>query len=191
MKVFFILLALVGSTLFSDVLPNAQFVTSQNKPLQFYDLKGNYLFVSFVYTRCPIAKMCPLTMTLNKQVWRKVKTALPKAKMKFLIVTLDPEVDSPGVLKSYAKKWKLNEADFILTTGSAQVLSDFASQFNVIGFTNPDGTVSHNLKSVLISPELSELKQYKENEWKAIDVVEELKKTVTHSSTESVLKVHR
>lgn len=176
MKSFLLLLALACSLALSDQIPNAQFVTSNNKPLQFYDLKGNYLFVSFVYTRCPIAKMCPLTMTLNKQVWRKIKKELPNTKIKYLVVTLDPDVDTPLVLKSYAKKLSLNDEDFILVTGSAQVLSDFASQFNVIGFNNPDRTVSHNLKSILVSPSLSSIKEYKENEWKSQEVVEELKK---------------
>ena len=178
MKALFFFFVLFCGLGFCDQIPNAQFVTSNNKPLQFYDLKGSYLFVSFIYTRCPIAKMCPLTMTLNKQVWRKVKKELPNTKIKYLVVTLDPDVDTPQVLKSYAKKLSLNEDDFILVTGSAQVLSDFASQFNVIGFNNPDRTVSHNLKSILVSPTLSSIKEFKENEWKSQDVVEELKKSL-------------
>lgn len=182
MKTLLILLFTVSLSLIADPLPNTKFTTSEDKPLSFYDLKGQYVFASFVYSRCPMAKMCPLTMSLNKQLWRKAKKELPDLKMKFVIITLDPDFDTPKALKSYAKKQNLDSKDFLLLTGNAQVLSDFASQFNVIGFPNPDGSISHNLKSVLIAPDLNPIKEYKENEWKPEDVLKDLKSSTKQPS---------
>ncbi len=167
-------LLFLSTLLFADPLPNAQFVSSEGKPLQFYDLKGQVVFVSFIFTRCPLPKMCPLTMTLNKQLWRKAKNSKPETKIKFLIVTLDPDFDTAPVLKTYAKKFNLDEKDFLLVTGNPQVLSDFASLFNVLGFPS-QGSISHNLKSALIGKDLSVIKEYKENEWKADQVLLDLK----------------
>lgn len=154
-------------------VPNYPLVNQEGKPFQLYDLKGNYVFVSFIYTRCPIAKMCPLTITLNKSIHRKWTKLKNKPAMQFLIVTLDPAFDSAPVLKKFAQARDLSSKSFTLATGNEQTLADFASQFNVVGFPS-DGMVSHNLKSILLNPEMVPVKEYKENEWTPEDVLKEL-----------------
>jgi protein SCO1 len=151
-------------------------LTSQNgKSLEIASLKGNYLFISFIYTRCPMPKMCPLTINLNKQVYALWKKKSPSIPLKFLIVTLDPTHDSPAVLSTYGKKMGLPSEHFSLLTGSEQVVSDFSSEFNAVGFPS-EGLVAHNSKSVLVDPNLIPLKDYKDNEWKPKDVIEDILK---------------
>lgn len=157
----------------TPAIPNYPLVNQEGKPFQLYDLKGNYLFVSFVYTRCPIAKMCPLTISMNKSIYRKWTKLKSKPGLHFLIVTLDPQFDSAEVLKKFAKNRDLNLKAFTLATGNEQTLSDFASQFNVIGIPS-DGMISHNLKSILLDPNLVPVKEYKENEWSPDDVIKDL-----------------
>lgn len=154
-------------------VPNFALVNHEGKPFQLYDLKGKYLFVSFIYTRCPLSNMCPLTITLNRSLHSKWAKLKDKPGLHFLLVTLDPQFDTADTLKKFGVKRGLNFKNFTLVTGNEQTLSDFASQFNVIGFPS-DGMISHNMKSILLDPNLVPIKEYKENEWKAEEVLKEL-----------------
>lgn len=164
------LLLLIPFLLAATPVKNFPLVSQEGKPFQLHDLKGKPVLVSFIFTRCPQPKMCPLTVTKNKQVlslWKK-NPALPP--LQFLLVTLDPAFDTPAVLKQFAKARNLDKQTFTLATGNEVTLSDFAGEFNVMGFKS-EGSISHNLKTVLLDANLVEIKQFKENEWTAADVV--------------------
>src|SRR5688572_7859373 len=143
MKKLLISLFLVISTaLFAgDPVPNVKLIDQDGKTFQFHDLKGQYVFLSFVFTRCPMPKMCPLTITLNKQLLREWKKEVPKQPLKRVIVNLDPEYDTPAILKGFAKSRSLDLKNFILATGEPKALSDFEASLNVIGFP-AEGTIS-------------------------------------------------
>lgn len=96
------------------------------------------------------------------------------APLNLLIVTLDPVGDTPSVLKKYGARFSLDEKTTFLVTGDPQHLSDFGSAFNVAGWPSGNTTV-HNLKVILVSPELEELKQYKENEWTPEQLIKDAK----------------
>lgn len=89
------------------------------------------------------------------------------------MVTLDPDFDTPAVLKSFAKQRNIDLKQTSLATGNPQALADFAAEFNVMGMPS-GGTISHNMKSILLSPEFTEVKQYKDNEWTAAEVLSDL-----------------
>jgi protein SCO1/2 len=161
------------STLAQPNLKNYSFKDSQGRNAQLHDIKGSFLFISFIYTRCPVAEMCPLTMTLNKQLFKSWKRKAASIPLKFLIVTLDPSNDTPATLKAFGEKFGVDSNAFLLLTGEDQTISDFASEFNALGFPS-SGLVSHNSRSVLVSPELVPLKDYKENEWKPETVLKDL-----------------
>ena len=112
-------------------------------------------------------------MRLNKKVqslWKKEV----KAPLKLLIVTLDPQGDTPELLKKYGEKFQLDPSSTVLITGDPQALSDFGSSFNVAGWPYGNTTV-HNLKTILVGPDLEEIKQYKENEWAPEDILRDFK----------------
>ncbi len=152
---------------------NFPLVNQEGRPFQLYDLKGKPVLVSFIFSRCPQAKMCPLTVTKNKQVLELIKKEKTKKEIQFLFVTLDPEFDTPSVLKAFARTRHLDSREFTLATGNPQALSDLASEFNVMGFKD-GASVSHNMKTILLGADLSEVKQFKDNEWTAEEVLKAL-----------------
>jgi len=155
----------------AEPVKNFPLVSQEGKPFQLHDLKGKPVLISFIFTRCPLPKMCPLTITRNKQVlqlWKKQKGLPP---LQLLLVTLDPEFDSPAVLKAFAKSRSLDSRYFTLATGNPGSLSDLAAEFNVMGFPS-EGTITHNMKTVLLDANLVEVRQFKENEWTADKVIQ-------------------
>ena len=172
--VFFLTVMCFFPAISDPKLKNYTLQNQSGKAFQLYDMTGNYLLVSFVYTRCPMPKMCPLTMSLNRRVYRLWKKNSPTVPLKFLVVTLDPSNDTATTMKKYGSKFGLTDSAFILATGSEQTISDFSSEFNALGFPS-NGLIAHNSKTVLVSPDLIPLKDYKDNEWKPEDVIKDLK----------------
>ncbi|MFM8269201.1 MAG: SCO family protein [Pseudomonadota bacterium] len=168
-----ILLGMFSELLVATPIANLEAIDQNGKPFSAHSLKGSYILISFVFSSCPMPKMCPLTVRLNKKVQDLWKKEI-KAPLTLLIVTLDPEGDTPEVLKKYGLRFSLNEKSTFLVTGDPQKLSDFGSTFNVAGWPSGNTTV-HNLKTILVGPTLEELKQYKENEWTPEQLIQDAK----------------
>lgn len=144
-----------------------------------------YTLLSFIFTRCAFPTMCPLTVKLNQDIL-KIWQALPdkeRPKLRFLLVTLDPEYDTPQTLKDFATVRKIDLENIQLWTGERETLVEFASEFNVIGLPNRTGIIAHNIKTILLAPDLSEVEQFKENEWQPSDVINKLKEHATSQKT--------
>jgi protein SCO1/2 len=60
------------------------------------DLKGEPSLVFFGYTHCP--DVCPTTLFEISEILRKMK---PGAKARGVFITVDPERDTPAVMKDY------------------------------------------------------------------------------------------
>ena len=165
---------------FAGQTPNVILVNQEGKPFQIYDLRGNYVFLSFIYTRCPLPQMCPLTVTLNKKLAKEWPKKFKKKPLKILMLTLDPEYDTPKVMKEFAVKRGLDLNQFVLATSNSQVLNDFGTFFQVVKRVEGQGMIGHNLISVLLSPKLEVIQSFAENQWnpnKVFQAVESLPST--------------
>jgi protein SCO1/2 len=67
------------------------------KPVRLSDFRGRPLLLAFGYTQCP--DICPLTLADFKAVKRELGTDAERAT--FVLVSLDPERDTPEVLQRY------------------------------------------------------------------------------------------
>lgn len=153
-----------------------ELVDQDGKPFQLKNLKGKYIFLSFIYTSCPIHDMCPKTMKLNARLLKKWGETKQRFPLHLLIVTLDPKKDNPSELKRYAQSYSLDPNHVTLVTGEAPKLSDFAAEFNVVGI--PDkGMISHNIRNILLDPGFKEIKKFDENAWTPEDVLSEIEKS--------------
>ncbi len=159
----------------SKTIPNFAFTNQDGKTFHLYDFKGKYVFISFIYTRCPMKSMCPLTTSLTMQLlekWKKLKHQRP---FHILIVTLDPQFDTPKVLKNYAQKYRADLKLATFATGNPQALADFESYFDVLAIPE-GGMVNHNVESVLLSPKMENLKEFYENKWTPQGVLDFIRK---------------
>ncbi len=162
-------------------LPEFQLVDQDGKEFKLHSLKGNYVLMSFIYTRCPMPDMCPLTIKLSRdllQQWKAQSSLVKKGfPLKLLGVTLEPTFDTPAILKKYMKDQDLDPQYFTFVTGDPQALSDLASEFNVIGVPS-GGTIAHNVKTELLSPLMVPLEEYKDNQWTPDQVLSRMRKSV-------------
>src|SRR3569832_165026 len=88
------------------------------------DFKGKLVAVFFGYTQCP--DVCPTTMSELAQA--KQLLGPQGDKLQVLFVTVDPERDTPQVLKAYTANF---DPTFIALRGSPEQLAQVAKDFKV------------------------------------------------------------
>ncbi len=168
---FFVPLLLAGALSIAGEpkpIPNYKLVDQNTKPVDLHSFKGKYVVASFVFTRCPMSQMCPLTLSLSRELIEKWKS-LPTWRKKgfpihLLAITLDPSFDSPQVMKAHMESRGIDADHFTFLTGEANTLSALASEFNIIGVPS-GGTISHNMKTIVLSPLMVPIKEYSDNSW--------------------------
>jgi protein SCO1/2 len=64
--------------------------------------RGRQVMLNFIFTRCPVATMCPAAVARFQQVQQKAR-ALGVGNLELVSISLDPVHDTPGVLREYAR----------------------------------------------------------------------------------------
>ncbi|MCF7688584.1 MAG: SCO family protein [Cephaloticoccus sp.] len=111
--------------------------------------RGKQIMLNFIYTRCPVATMCPaatMKMMATQELARK--TGVPN--LELVSITLDPEHDSPGVLRDYAKARDIDTSNFSFLTGPERSIKDLLTQFGVIAQFE-GSIIKHTLTTLLIN----------------------------------------
>jgi protein SCO1/2 len=98
----------------ADRFPNVTFITQYGKPVRLYDdlIKGKTVVINLIYTTCQYA--CPLETAKLAQVQRLLGDRMGRD-IFFLSITIDPEHDTPAVLKEYADKYHAGPGWLFLT----------------------------------------------------------------------------
>src|SRR5262252_3136631 len=98
----------------ADYFPNAPLVTQDGKTVRFYDdlLKGKSVAVNVIYTRCK--DECPLETARMVQLARIFGDRMGRD-IHFYSISIDPEYDTPEVLKAYAEKYDAGPGWLFLT----------------------------------------------------------------------------
>jgi protein SCO1/2 len=93
----------------------------QNRPFKSDDLRGRVWVADFVFTTCPGA--CPkMTMRMSG-----LQRSVPTKDVHFVSFTVDPERDTPEVLKKYADGFDADPARWHFLTGPKPALFDVAA----------------------------------------------------------------
>jgi len=98
----------------ADYFPNVPLTTQDGKVVHFYDdlIKGKSVAVDLIYTRC--SGSCPLETAKLAQVQRLLGDRVGKDVF-FYSISIDPEHDTPAVLKAYAEKFHAGPGWLFLT----------------------------------------------------------------------------
>ncbi len=93
--------------------------------------RGRQVMLNFIYSRCPLANMCPLATSKMKAAQKLAREA-GVANIEFVSITLEPAYDTPGVLNEYARERGIDTANFSFLTGPEEAIRDLLTQFGVI-----------------------------------------------------------
>ena len=94
--------------------PNVELITQEGKKVRFYDdlIKGKVVAIELIYTTCKYS--CPLETARLVQVQKLLGDHMGKD-IFFYSITIEPEHDTPEVLKEYAQKYHVGPGWLFLT----------------------------------------------------------------------------
>ena len=134
-----------------DIAPDFSLTNQAGVEMKLEDMKGKPVFITFIYTSCP--DVCPIILKdLDKIAdtlwwWRR-------RKLQHLAITVDPEVDTPAVLKQHAKDLDLDMSKVNLLTGKPETIKRVLNNYGVATFKDKEtGDVGHPLFGYLVDEE--------------------------------------
>ena len=126
------------------------------KPLTIDRYRGQPVIVTLFYSTCPNA--CPLLI----ESLRATENALSpseRAQLRVLLVSIDPERDTPAALNKLATQRRVDLHRWTLATMSANDVRMLAAALNVQYRRLPDGEFNHSSVLTLLSKDGVQLKQ--------------------------------
>ena len=157
-------------------VPDTALVDQDGAPRPMSSLRGHRVALTFVYTRCPVPDFCPLMEKHFLQVQEAIRKTPQLADVRLVSVTIDPEFDTPEVLKKRAQDIKADLKIWHLVTGPTEELARFARSFGVTTEQSaPDALVVHNLRTAVIDSEGRLVKAYSGNMWTPAELIADLK----------------
>ena len=164
-----------------DEVPNFTLRNQDDREIHIKNYRGKAVLLTFIYTRCPVPDYC----TLMSNNFAQIDRALGQdpelyGKTHLLSISIDPEYDTPKVLRSYGaahtERYQ-NEtfAHWEFATGTSEQVKEIAQFFGLTYIPEKDQII-HALRTVIVDPQGKVAKIYRGNEWKPEEVVEDLKK---------------
>lgn len=128
-------------------LPDVAIETADGTRTSFAATGGRVRIATMLYSHCP--GVCPLTIGALKGIDRQL-TAQQRARLSFVLLSLDPARDSPQALRSLAVERGLTSSHWILGRTSEEDARSFAAATQIRYRALSDGSIDHSTALVLI-----------------------------------------
>ena len=123
-----IALSACSSSALDDYSDVSYELTDQNGETVIFpdDYQGSPLVIGFIYTHCP--DICSFITANVGKVYEEMDNP---GDTQFVMVTFDPERDTPEVLKSYARAFDMDREPFQFLTGDPDTIDEFMRRVSV------------------------------------------------------------
>ena len=132
-------------------LPPLDLVDQDNRPLPSDFLHDRWTLVFFGFTQCP--DVCPTTLTTLAQMKKKLADLPAGQQPRVLLVSVDPERDTPAILKPYVRFF---DPSFLGATGTLAATTQAATAFSVpfakVPLPGGGYTLDHGAGLFMVSP---------------------------------------
>ncbi|RWC50575.1 MAG: SCO family protein [Mesorhizobium sp.] len=129
--------------------PDFTLLSQDNVRVSLHDFRGKVVAVSFIYTYC--TDVCPMLTAHMASVQEKLGSAFGP-QIAFVSITVDPERDTPDVLKEYAQNFGADLKGWSFLTGDPAVVHEVGRKYGVIAKKAANGEVDHTLLTSLVDP---------------------------------------
>jgi protein SCO1/2 len=130
--------------------PEFALATAEGGRLALDALRGKVVAVTFIYATC--TDTCPLLVSKLVGVQRRLGREGAE-RVRFLAVTVDPERDTPEVLRRYAEGQGAAAPAWAFLTGTADEIRDVVRRYGVYARRGPRGDVDHTFLTSVIDGE--------------------------------------
>jgi protein SCO1/2 len=127
--------------------PGFTLTSQDSQSVSLGDFRGKAVAVTFIFASC--TDTCPMLTDKMARVQDKLGTLFGE-KIVFVSITVDPERDSPQVLKQYAESFGANPDGWYFLTGEPAAIRDVLSRYGVYAKKSPSGDIDHTFLTSLI-----------------------------------------
>lgn len=160
--------------------PEFTLTNQDGKRLAVKDLRGKVLAITFIYASC--TDTCPLLTAKMVGLQNQLGAALG-SQVKFVSITVDPERDTPEVLKRYAEVHKANPDGWAFLTGTTAEIRDVAKRYGIYYKKMPGGDVDHTFLTSLVDQSGTLRVQYMGVQFKSEEMLRDLQSLVREAKT--------
>jgi protein SCO1/2 len=123
-------------------------LTSQDgTQISLADLRGKVVAVTFIFTLCTTT--CPVLTPMMSLVQDQLRPDFGN-QVVFASITVNPERDTPEILKLYAQMYGVDIAGWSFLTGSPPVIQDLTRRYGVFAAKDTDGGIEHSLLTSIV-----------------------------------------
>jgi protein SCO1/2 len=124
---------------------DARWTSDVEREVKLEVLRGRLQVIALFFTNCEHS--CPLIVADMKAIDRALPRAI-RGKVDYLLVSIDPERDTPAALRAFRAKHELPTERWTLLRGTPEATRDLAA---MIGFRYQPGSPTQFAHSLLIS----------------------------------------
>jgi len=156
-----------------DLLPDLELVNQRGEPIRVSAFHGKPLALTFIYSRCSSATLCPL-VSRNFDTAQSLLTRLGASESCHLLsISLDAKNDTPEVLATYARGCSADEKLWTFATAPEEQLRSFGTSVG-LEFKRAGEQINHNLRTVVVDASGHIQHIFRGNAWTPQELVAEL-----------------
>ena len=161
-----------------EKISNVKLIDLDGNTVELDQYIDEYVFLSFIFTRCPIPNMCPAVVIKNGVLARQFKNT---DKINFIMVSFDYVYDTPEMLTSHYGDAISNFPNWTVwsSVGKISDLYTLSSEVGCEYWGIEKNNIGHNLRSVLIGPGRKLLNTWKGDDWLASSVGKEIENYIS------------
>jgi protein SCO1/2 len=114
------------------------------------DFRNKVVVITFIYASC--MDTCPLLTAKMAQVQDELGPNFG-SKIAFVSITVDPERDTPDVLKKYAQNFGANLAGWAFLTSTPEGIREVTQRYGIYVRKSAGGDVDHTFLTSVIDPQ--------------------------------------
>jgi protein SCO1 len=131
-------------------LPTAQLVDQFGRGVRLDTaFRGKTLLLSFVFTRCPDRTLCPAISAKFAYLQRRLDARI----FTLAEITLDPQYDSPAILRQYGSLYGARSENWKLLTGTGSTIQRLLDAFKISSMRVSTSNFLHDDRLFIISPD--------------------------------------
>ena len=127
--------------------PEFALISQDGAPVKLADYRGKVVAVTFIFTLC--ADTCPVLTPMMSFVQDQLGANFGE-KIHFVSITVDPERDTPEVLKEYAQAFGANLSGWSFLTGTSDAIRDVTRRYGIFAAKTANGSIDHTFLTSII-----------------------------------------
>ncbi|HLW86612.1 MAG TPA: SCO family protein [Candidatus Sulfotelmatobacter sp.] len=161
-----------------EEVPDFEFTNQNSRRISLKKYRGQVLFVTFVYTRCPFPDYCPRVGAQFEKLHQQLGADPTLArKTHLLCISFDPEHDTPKVLRDYGFSLAHSHDAALFDSWEFAVpaaadLPQIARYF-ALSYKPENGLITHSLSTAVIGPDGKIVSWYHGSDWQVADLVKD------------------